>query len=591
MLALAAFAVAIGCGGPKHREGGPAVGEPGGAYDLACQAAAADRVKEAGAGKYVPVDLHVHQWPSGDAKPITRAFLPEAEFGQALVAPATPGTRPLRSVLVLARGGTGKSKLAWSLEAQLCGVAAVVKVDLNADVAAHANAVPDGANGVALEIAKRLALPASVDGHAALADALDGRPWVMILDSLDEVPLLQRTQVVRWVDDVVVKHAPHVRAIVMTRPPVFTSNYGLATLDAKVEIPPLGCADTEAAIAREVTDAKASAFFKEFATRYGLDRKVTLFDRCSYPHMSTFRDLAVVVRLVRNSAYDKETPEFKTFQSSRAQVYTYFATAQLIKDMQGTSLPAESLQVVDSMMASFGLVGGERNLPFTLPRCVAAVAGDDPARKQPLCERLLQSALFRQSPDPGVWQFTNQTVGDLFLARWLAGAMQKSGKVDCSVVAAKADLLESSEVAGFVVGLPAGQECLWPIAQELCRRSGFARSVVEQLDQGLPSGPLRVELLKGLQQDLNGAPNDPCLTALVDGLLKTVPVDALALPAPPSACSACSPMARTCSAGFATPSTRSRAREASFTRRGRTTMAGRGTGWAASPCSSPRGGW
>ena len=532
--AVAVVALAIACGGPKRREGGPPVGEPGGAYDLACQAAAADRAKEAASGKYVPVDLLVHQWPSGDAKPITRAFLPEAEFGQSLIAAPAPNARALRTVLVLARGGTGKSKLAWSLEAQLCGKAPVVKVDLNVDVAAHANAVPDGANGVALEIAKRLGLPASVDGHGALTDALDGQPWVVILDSLDEVPLLQRSQVVKWVDDVVTRHSPHARVIVMTRPPVFTSNYGLTTLDAKVEIPPLACADTDAALAREHTDEKSAAFFKEFTSRYGLDRKVTLFDRCSYPHMATFRDLAVVIRLVRNSAYDKETPEFKTFQSSRAQVYTYFATAQLIKDMQGTSLPAETLQLVDAMMASFGLKGGERNLPFTLPRCVAAVPGDDPASKQPLCERLLQSALFKQDPDPGVWHFTNQTVGDLFLARWLAQAVQAGGKTDCSVIAAKADLLESSEVAGFVVGLPAGQQCLWPIAQELCQRSGFARSVIEQLDQGLPAGAVRVSLLQELQRDLEAAPNDPCLTALVEGLLKTVPAEALALPTAPT---------------------------------------------------------
>jgi hypothetical protein len=488
---------------------------------------------------YVPVDLAVHQWPVGDTGAISGAFLGETEFAGALVQQPQEGSRPLRSVLILARGGTGKSKLAWSLEAQMCNRAPVFKVDLNTDVAAHAAEVPEPQNGIAWHLARKLIGQVVPDPDAVLQEKLDGRPWIVLLDSLDEVPLLQRTQLAGWIDGLVKRHA-HARAVVFTRPPVFTSNYGLTTVDGKVEIPPLVCDDTDAALKREMPEQRDYDFFKDFTARYGLDRKVTLFDRCTYPHMATYRDLQVVVRLVRNHLYDKENPELREFQSSRQQVYSYFATAQLIKDMQGLATPVEVLALIDRIVASFNLQGGERNLAITLPRCVAATArndsdkgaaaGSDPAKAQPMCERLLQSALFKQDDDKTTWHFTNQTVGDLFLSRWLAAEIAKDGGTDCAGLTARADLLESSEVAGFLVGQPAGQQCLLAIGQELCRRAGFARGVLEQLDQGLPSGPTRSRLLIQLQRDVEKAPNDLCLSSLLEGLMKTVPAESVKLP-------------------------------------------------------------
>lgn len=544
------------CGAPAVVGPQPAVGRAGGAYDVACQAQNAEYTKELADGKYAPVELVLHLWPGkSESKSGSRSFRPEKEFVADLVANGTPtgSPTPVRTILVLARGGTGKSKLAWSIAAQTCQTTPVFRVDLNTDIAAHLDTTPAGDNPIASYIARELQLDVKAGAMAALQVALGGKPWLVILDSLDEVPLLQRPAVTGHIDALVTQ-AVGARALVMTRPPVFTSNYGIKTIDAKVEIPQLTCDETDAAVARSFEKPDERKAFDEFIKRYGLDRKVNAFDRCYYPHMATYRDLQVVQRLARNTAADKSNPDLKDFQNSRAQVYTYFVTAQLIKDMQGLLLPADAIGLVDAMVAAHNPDAGMRNLPFTVQHCAGVPTfsqlqgkdgADDAAQKQAVCERLLQSALFKAGSEAGVWHFANQTLGDLFLARWAAARMTKDGNVDCSAIAQRADLLESNEVAGFLVGLEAGQRCLAPVLVELCRRAGYSQNVFEQLDQGLPSGSGRAAALDLAQKQLASLPNDMCVTGLVEGLgkamegappppVETAPVPAVA-PAPTAA--------------------------------------------------------
>ena len=513
-----------GCGGTE-KVSPPAFDQAGSPYEVACTRLASDHAREVAENKYVPVELLVHDWPQDvtptTAKGAARAFLPEQDFVNSL----TGTGRRIRTTLVMARGGTGKSKLAESMTAQACRKIPVFRVDLNTDIAAHLDANPLGQNAISLAIARQLQLDDKTGAEAAVHGLLGNRPLVIVLDSLDEVPLLQRQQVVAQVDDLVTRVSPQARAIVMTRPPVFTSNYGLQTVDARLEIPQLTCAESDAAVVRLVTDGKERTDFLEFIKRYGIDRKVTAFDRCYYPHLSTYRDLQVVQRLARNSAIDKDTPDFKGFQNSRSQVYTYFATAQLLRDLQGVAmLPNEALSLIDHVVAAKKPANGERNLPFTLQECVASAEGDA-ARKQAVCERLLQSALFKAA-EPGVFHFDNQSVGDLFLARWTAAQIEQDGKTDCTVVTKLADLLESNEVSGFLVGHAQGQHCLAQIAVELTRRSGCAQNVVEMLDQGLPSGPDRKRILQDADKVLAGLQPSVCVTGLMETLGRGLGIEA-----------------------------------------------------------------
>lgn len=531
LLAPALLTSLIGCGSAE-KVAPPAFDQAGSPYQVECGRLSALHTRELADKKYIPVELLVHEWPQDvtptTAKEAARAFLPEEQFVASLTGQGAPGSKHrIRTTLVMARGGTGKSKLAESITAQACVKTPVFRVDLNTEIAAHLDANPAGQNAIAVALGHQLKLDTNAGAEAAVRAALGARPFVVVLDSLDEVPLLQRQQVVTQTDDFVTRVADQARAIVMTRPPVFTSNYGLQTVDARLEIPQLTCSETDAAVARMVSEPADRKNFLEFVKRYGIDRQVTAFDRCYYPHMSTYRDLQVVQRLARNSSVDKETQDFKGFQSSRAQVYTYFATAQLLKDMQGLPiLPSETLALIDRMVAAKKPANGERNLPFTLQECVAVAEGEA-GNKQAVCERLLQSALYK-SGEPGVFHFDNQSVGDLFLARWTAAQIEHDGRVDCTVVAKLADLLESNEVSGFLVGHPAGQACFAQVAVELTRRSGCAQNIVEMLDQGLPSGPDRKRILEVADKALAGLQPSVCVTGLMETLGKGLGVETTA---------------------------------------------------------------
>ncbi|MBM4344419.1 MAG: hypothetical protein FJ100_13705 [Deltaproteobacteria bacterium] len=527
---------AVSCGGPevKPQPAGPA--GPGADYAAQCSKAEAKRAADVAAKKYIEVELVLHQWPGRELPNSQRAYLKESELAAALTMPVAPGQPRVRTALVLARGGTGKSALAESLTAQACGKASIFQLDLNLDVVPLSEAGTSAVNPIAVVIAGKMGNTDPAQAEKVIADRLGAAPWVAVLDSLDETPLLSRDAIARHIDDLVTRIGPNARALVMTRPPVFHSNYGIATVDARLEIPQLTCEDSLAALGRYVPDPNDRKVVDEFVKRYGLDRQVTQFDRCHYPHMATYRDLQVVQKLAKNAASDAAGQDFKNFENSRAEVYRYFIKAQLIKDLQGVAMtPDDAIATTDGIVGRKNPTKGERNLPITIEDCVAAALLPDAGAKHGSCERLLQSSLFKGGTTAGQAHFANQSLGDLFLARWAAVQLRgPDGKADCRRLEGIAMMLESNEVAGFLVGQPEGQACLLPIAQAMCKRSGYADHVREQFDQGLPSGKRRGELVTTALDDLKMLPKqDACVSGLFDALAKTV--DALPAPAPEAA--------------------------------------------------------
>ncbi len=523
--AFVASAAWVGCGAPEVKGPPPPTG-PGPQYAAACkvrfdkhQAALANR-------SYVPAELLVHLWPSkkGDGAP---AYMAELDLAAALTATGV-NTLNLQTALVMARGGTGKSQLAESLEAQVCGLLPFYRIDLASEVAPQLGKLPSGVNAVAVAVASRIAKVEPLQAEATIKAAMGNLNWVVVLDALDETPLLSREEIARNIDDFALRLAPKGHLLVMTRPPVFNSNYGLKTVQARLELPQLTCDQADVWLAEHVTQTEEQATVKEFMNHYGLDRKVTSFERCHYPHMATYRDLQVVRALARSAAIDKNNPEFKNFQASRAQVYTYFVAAQLIRDLQGLPVnwtPHDAMATVDALVASKNPENGQRNFQFQLEDCIAANVLPDAPDKHSTCERLLQSSLFHEgSEGPGMFHFDNQSLGDLFLARWTAAQLiGLDGKPDCKRLEEKAALLESNEIAGFLLGSKAGQTCAVELAQSLCKRGGNPEHLLEQFDQGLPHGKSRADLVVDAQELLAplGKP-DACVAGIFDGLGKSV---------------------------------------------------------------------
>lgn len=545
-LGLASLSLSA-CGGPQVPPAPTPTG-PGAAYKQACVAAQEKRAADIAANKYVPTELMVHQWPGREIDAGKVSFLKEADLAAALGTEVKAGEPRVRTVLVLARGGTGKSRLAESIAAQACGKLPFFRLDLNLDASPRLEKAVAGQNVLAAVLAEQLGQPNAAQAEAFLAATLGAQPWAVVLDSLDETPLLQRDALAKQIDDLVTRVAPQARALVMTRPPVFSSNYGINTVDARLELPNLTCEESQAALARNVKDAEERKSLDHFLDHYGLARQVTSFDRCYYPHLATHRDVQVVQRLAKNAAIGQNSQDFKDFQNSRAQVYTYFVTAQLLRDLQGVALkPSEAIEVVDKMVAALKPDMGQRNLAFKLEDCVAVSPIADLGAKQVACERLLQSTLFRPASaktDGGMqeFRFDNQSLGDLFLARWAAHSLVGAdGKVDCRGVESKAMMLESNEVGGFLVGQAEAQSCLVEISQTMCKHIGLPQHIYEQFDQGLPSGPPRAKILKEIQDDLKVLPKvDACVAQLYEGLSKTVempvaaPQPAAAVPTKPA---------------------------------------------------------
>lgn len=515
---------AAACSAPQVQGPPPPTG-PGAAYAAQCKAKAAKRGADIASRAYVPVDVLVHLWPSKAANAATVTYMSEVELAGALTATGASALS-LKTTLIMARGGTGKTSLAESLEAQACGSIPFYRIDLNMDVVPHLGKVPTGVNPVAAALAATMGNKEPDQAEATIRAMMGDLPWVVVLDALDETPVLSREELARAIDDLVNRVAPHLHALVMTRPPVFDGNYGLKTVQGRLELPVLTCEQSDAWLASNLTEPEESKNFKDFCAHFGIDRRVTAFERCHYPHLSTYRDLQVVRALARNSMPDKNSPDLKGFQNSRAQVYTYFTTAQLLRDMQGVAwTPADAVATVDAMVAAKNPEGGARNLQFQLEECIAANPLPDAPDKHSTCERLLQSSIFKAgSEGPEVFHFANQSLGDLFLARWAAKQLVGlDGKADCARMESKAALLESNEVAGFLLGIPAGKSCALQVAQTLCKRGGYAQHIYEQFDQGLPSGKERVEVVVSALDVLQPQANpDKCVAGIFSGLAKTV---------------------------------------------------------------------
>lgn len=518
-LGLVATMLLAGCARSNVTPTKPVGFEAGAPYALACQELAQQRAREIGQKRFLPPQILIHRWPTAQkpaatktpktAAPTVAKTVSEAELVERLHAGQARGT------LVLARGGSGKSKLAWSLEAELCGRMPVARVDLQWDLPAAEG--KSAAGNPVLRAAMR-ALHLNPKGPlSALRTALAARKWVLLLDSLDEIPLTKRGAVVAAVNDAM-KAYPALRIVVFTRPPVFHGNYGLAHVDALVELPQLSCARAHELQKSMLPSAESRAAFTTFTKRYGLHREVKTDEgRCYYPHIATYRDFFVLKRIVKSSGVRSTGPA--PLLSSRAQVYAFYLSVLLVKDLQGVNLlPEKALLTVDRMVAAQKPAAGVRNLRFTMAHCLAALTMPDKKAQASACERLMQSSLFAHAPQQTNFKLSNQSIADLFMARHTAGLVTKTG---CSVVNDRAALFESNEVAGFLAGLPAGQRCVLELTSQLCRSGGFAQHNFAQLDQGLPAGSARLALLRTAQEKLpKHAQPDICVTATFERLRK-----------------------------------------------------------------------
>jgi hypothetical protein len=509
MLTLAGLALGTACSGPANlRE---YIDSEGQEYTVACRKAAGEHELAVNDLSYLRPQLHARVWPL-TLRPDSDRMVSEQVFFDAL------REGKLKFVLLQARGGIGKSELGKALTAESCAQPAFL---VNLAELYGAEALAGGANLIVEAVAKQMKVRDGMQ-RDSFEQVLVTSRWLLVADSLDEVPNSRRQSVLDAIQELR-KRYPAVQVVVSGRPSVFDDYYGIKDFDAVLELPPLDCGRARSSLTR-MTDSKDDATrVSNFAHDWRLDRQSTLDQQCYFPYMATYRDLQAVQRLAKDFASDERL-------TNMSIVHEAILSERLQKELQELQWSGDrALAAVDALVATDGVVKSEGDdaphwdLLLTLPRCLKAQGGDTPETHN-ICERLFQSVLFERIQGAREWKFGHQAAADLFVARWVEAQLAKTpGR--CDAVDAPTSLLadkEHRDVATYLVSRPNGSRCLASVIRTLCTSNGGPNGLAQQLSRGLPPGNARydtISLAKD-QESARGEKPEACVNQVLGQLRK-----------------------------------------------------------------------
>jgi hypothetical protein len=507
-LAHVGLGLTTGCGGGAAQLG--VLADPTkSSYVASCGERASKERDLLASGAYVPAQFHAHLWPTQGETVVT-----EARLAAALAA------GDVKRVVVQARGGLGKSSLAASLRGQLCGAMPVFLVDLK-DVAQ----VGEAAAGRILAVAAK---DAGITDARTLAQDLKGKRFVVMLDAIEEVELTRRSGLLADMT-ALSEQLPQVQIVLLERPPVLDADYGFARPDAVLEMPPLDCKASEAAIARSFPGDAERARFSEFLHRHGLDERARFGMQCVFPYLATYRDISALVD------YEKRSRE-ANLRVSPATVYEALMAPRLKKEFSHLSwTDNEALDMIDRLVRVAAARRSSHAPMFTLDDCLKAVdaqwgssavdigvAGSDTERRQQICEKVFQSAMFQRAQGVAAWVFADPHGADVFEARWLAKEVGRAPVEGCAVLAKYAGQLADPEVLKFFVGEPMGMNCLGHAISAACGKNDAPDVLIQALTAGLPAGEGRVSPLQNARPQASALEPKACINAVLDALDKTL---------------------------------------------------------------------
>ena len=434
---------------------------------------------------YLRPQLHARVWPL-TLRPDSDRMVSEQVFFDAL------REGKLKFVLLQARGGVGKTELSKALAAEACASLPTFRVDLVELYGADANVT--GANLIVDSVGKQLKVQDGGQRQSMEQLLAEGR-WLLIADSLDEVPNDRRPAVIDALTEMK-KRFPSVQILVLARPSVFDDRYGLTAADAVLELPPLDCGRARSSLTKVTDDKDEATRISNFAHDWKLDRQSTIENRCYFPFMSTYRDLQAVQKLAKDFATDERLTNLST-------VHEAIIAERLTKELQELKWTGEqALAAVDKLVAEGGWVPSEDgkdgawNLTMTLERCLKSQGGDT-AQARNVCERLFQSVVFERIQGAREWKFGHSAVADLFVARWLEQQLAKTpGKCDAlDAPSALLDQKEHKDVGLYLLSRPNGSKCLGPVTKALCATNGGPVGLSTTIARSLPVGDARLQAI------------------------------------------------------------------------------------------------
>ena len=462
-------------------------------YSRTCRQLRDEHNGDVTAGRYFIPEFDVVRWPGA-----TPAKASEPTLVESIVSGKS------RFVLVEARGGLGKTRMAKAIHAQTCGKLPVFTVDLNKDVAGAGDT--KGGNPIIRVMARQLGIVDDVAGQQRLDELLRSHSWVLLADAIEEIELNARPKVSIALAKLRQAYPQTAQVVVMARPPVLVPYYGFDDVDTVVRIHLVTCDRADKVIAGLSKNETDKTNFSNFLTKYGLDLKRTLDGRCVYPFMATYRD----IHTLRKLGSEVGSGGIDTF----ADAHQALVALRLAKELDRMNWgQREALDMVDRMVRFQRETQGTGDATFDMVSCMksidpeygwtavdAGVTGNDPQRRRQVCEKALQSVVFDKLGDgyaeEGRWGFFDPRTTALFRARWLNNELARGAAGDCKPLLAHIDLLADAETARFLAGQPLVQRCLGPMLNALCDKDAPKAKVLEALMEGMPSEGRRFQMVE-----------------------------------------------------------------------------------------------
>jgi len=414
------------------------------------------KVKQA----YVPLVL---DWRDGDARtPIDEDALAERLYHG----------RPGAHTWVLARGGSGKSRLVDVVQAANCARRPVVRIDAAIDLRPQLAVATARRTALGLVLADQLGADAQRRTEDVIADAIGDQPWLLILDGTDELSQADRRALgkeMAWLATLPVAQ-PH---FVRFERPGFHLGLRKFAPDGVAELPELSCDQADQDWNQRIGAAGVVDASAAWRTRRGLDRRHVAGGRCHYIYLATFRDTEAVADLAVDAGKGLDD---LAAAPTRADVFSTWMAHRLRAAAPGT----EAVLAWLDRVVSQGVGEGEPDFVLTLDRCHAA-APPGGSQAADACAALMASPVVKPGPNRQSWLPRNQTLTDVLLARWLASKHE-----ECATLAAATADLASLELTGMVLSLPAGRRCLTPLIAAVCSRGTAVSDIAEFADEALP---------------------------------------------------------------------------------------------------------
>ena len=460
-------------------------------YKQTCKKTADRHNSDLANGRYFLPEFHVEKWrgpkPSGDK-------ITEKQLIDQLLKPDT------KLAMVIAKGGLGKSRLATSIQAQTCGTIPIFNVDLNEDVASHDVQGTDAM--LLMMLARKLGIGGGPEGLRELDRLLNTQPWIMLADAIEEVDLLKRPKVALAIAKLRTRYPNTLKVVIFARPPLLVPYYGFSLTDTVVHILPISCERAKRFVGKLSKDQAEEARFWAFVKDYGFDVQGKFGFQCVYPYMSTYRDVIVLRKLMLKAGKGITVESY-------ADAHEHLVGERLRKELDKLGWSRrEALDMIDRMVRFHAEKSGPSKLVIGIEECMksidpdygwtavdAGVEGNKEQRRRQVCEKALQSVLFKQADgkigDEGKWAFADPITEELFQARWLNGELALAPAGDCTAIDRHRDLLKNGTVIRFMMGQSLVQRCFPQTIRALCGTKHDEADHLRQIIAGLPKGQKR----------------------------------------------------------------------------------------------------